>query len=598
MKKHQFIAIILLLILVPTSVFAAESLEITTWVSNSQLLENGNLEISEDLTFRFNDDFNGVYRNIVKSGTDGISNLLLFEVINGEEIPYANDQNADIGDKNVYSIEDNSNEVEIMIFSPSEDQEKTFRIKYTILNVAKLHEDTGEFYYKYLGEGNDTPINYFLANLSLASTDMENVRIFAHGPLNGSINFVDKSSIKLEVSNVPTNTFIEARVLYPKEFTPLSTKTGDSNLNSILDEEQSFMNEVKEKAESRKRNKEIFDKLSIVSLALGAVVAAWFFKLNKRDPSVYMHKSNLYPDDISPAELNLFMDSTISSRGLMASIFDLARREHLTIDEMVKDSSIYSKKELKKQDFEFIRSNKTNTSLLDHERYLLDWLFNTIGHRSKVTTIDIDHSRSKDMINFNKSQSQWFKLVKEELKTRGYNDQRHKGIATAMILISIPILILGIAGMAFGSISSITMLAISVLTFVLGIILIVRKTDEGYEQYQLWKDFKKEFENYKDLDIGIPKDKTLIYAVALGLSLKKLEDQRRYYGNDYYPSYWGIWYFSSLNKKGGSAFEDSFNNSFYGYTDSSSPNATSFGGGGGFSGGGGGGAGGGGAGGF
>lgn len=589
---------VFLILLFPNNVFAEDSLSISSWIVSTVLDENGDLQVWEDLTFNFNDEFNGVFRDIVLDGTDGIKDLQLFEVANGTEIPYTNDQDADKGDSNVYSFKDNKTLINIMIFSPSNNEEKTFRLKYTLLNVAVMHSDTGEFYYKYIGEGNKTPINYFSASLILPKPDMENVKIFAHGPLNGNINFVDNTAIRLEVSDVPTDTFVEARVLYPKDFTPLSSKTGDDDLKTILDEEHSLIKEIEEKATSRKKVKGFIDKISIGILGVGALVAAWFYKVNRRDPSIYKHNNSIYPKDISPAELSLFLDQAISSRGLLASIFDLARREYLIIDEMQKDSSIYNKKELKRQDFEFTRTNKADGNLLEHERFLLDWLFDKIGNSKNVSTIDIDKARNKATINFSKSQNEWYRLVREQLKTRGYSDQSSKKPGIIMLLLSIPVFILGIIGIIFESLIGITALLVGIMMFILGIITLTRKSDEGYLQYELWKDFKKEFENYKDLDIGIPKDKTLIYAVALGLSLKKLEDQRRYYGNDYYPSYWGIWYFSSLNKKGGSAFEDRFNNSFYGSTDASSPHTTSFGGGGGFSGGGGGGAGGGGAGGF
>lgn len=167
-----------------------------------------------------------------------------------------------------------------------------------------------------------------------------------------------------------------------------------------------------------------------------------------------------------------------------------------------------------------------------------------------------------------------------------------------LILISIPFIILSIISLTFGNLIGFLSLIISIGIFVFGIVLTTRKSNKGYIQYKLWKNFKKEFESYSGLDIGIPKDKVLIYAVALGFSMKSLDENRQSLGPDYYPMYWGPWYFSSINRKGGSAFEDRFNHSFYGNTGISSPTSTNFGGGGGLSGGGGGGAGGGGSGGF
>lgn len=597
MKKYLIIVIVFVISLFPMNVFAEESLSIPRWIVASELMENGNLQVWEDLTFKFNDEFNGVFRDIVLEGTDGIEDLQLFEVVNGTEVPYINNQAADKGDSGVYSYEDNDNGINLMIFSPSEDEEKTFRLKYTLLNVAVMHSDTGEFYYKYLGEENETPIDYFSANLLLPQLDRDKVKIFAHGPLKGNINFIENNSIKLEVENVPTNIFIEARVLYPKEYTPLSNKTGNNNLNSIVNEEQSFVEGLEEKAARREVTKGIFNKISVGLLAIGAVIAGFIYKSTRRDPSIYDNMNSLYPKDISPAELNLFMNQAIDSRGLMSTIFDLARRKYLAIDEIM-DENISKKRDLKNKDFEFIRSNKIDGDLLDHERFLLDWLFNEIGNGNKVTTKEIDNSRSKKIMDFNKSQAQWFELVKEQLASRGYFDQMGKKLGLIVLLSSLPVFIIGLITLIFGGLYGIAGFLVSMFLFVCGIALLYRKSDEGYIQFGLWKDFKKEFENYGEFDIGIPKDKTLIYAVTLGLSLKQLDDTRIRYGNNYYPMYWGVWYFSSMNKKGGSAFEDRFNNSFYGDTGASNPNSTSFGGGGGFSGGGGGGAGGGGAGGF
>lgn len=593
MKKYIILSFVLVLILLPVNVFADDSLIISRWIVTSELIETGDLQVSEDLTFEFNDEFNGVFRDIIFNDTDGIEDLQLFEVVNGSETPYSLDLNAKKGDANVYSYEENQNGIKVMIYSPSEDESKMFRFKYTIKNVAVMHQDIGEFYYQYLGDGNETQIGYFSAKLILPQFNKEEIKIFAHGPLNGTINFTNNGLIKLEASDVPTNTFIEARVLYPKEYTPLSTRNGNRTFEDLMDEELGYIKEVEEKAARKEANKSIFNNISILTIAAGAAISYIFFYKNRRDPSVFDNMNSLYPEEISPAEIGLFMNSVIDARGLMATLFDLARREYITINELKTAG-----KSSKDSEFEFIKLESTEGDLLEHESYLLNWLFNTIGNGTRLTTKEIDNYRNKQMLRYNKEFSEWSNLVKEQLKLRGYNDQNNKSLGLIITLLSIPVFIIGIVSLIYGGLYGIGALIVSGLLFVLGLMLIYRKSDEGYIQYSLWKDFKKEFDNYSNIDINIPKDKTLIYAVALGISMKKLDERRRYYGDEYYPLYWGYWYFHHSNRKGGSAFEDSLNSSFYGYTGTSSPNSTNFGGGGGFSGGGGGGAGGGGAGGF
>jgi len=334
LKKYIIFTLIFILVLLPMNVFAEESLSISKWIVASELMENGDLQITEDLTFVFKDEFNGVFRDIVLEGTDGISNIELFEIVDGMEVPYTLNQNAKKGDRNVFSSEEDNNSINLMIFSPSEDEEKTFRIKYTLLNVAVMHSDTGELYYKYLGDENKTPIDYFSVNLILPEFNREDIKIFGHGPLNGTINFTDTDLIRLKVDDVPTRTYIEARILYPKDYTPLSNNTGNKDLNELLDEEASYAKGIEERERRKETNKGIFNKISIALIALGAVVSAFLLKLTKRNPDIYNSMDSLNPKDISPAELNIFINQYADSRGLLATIFDLARREYISIDEI------------------------------------------------------------------------------------------------------------------------------------------------------------------------------------------------------------------------------------------------------------------------
>lgn len=597
MKKYIILFIILILTLLPINVFADDSLYVSRWIVSSELMENGDLQVAEDITFNFNDKFNGVFKDIILSGTDGIENLRISEIINNEDIPYSVNQNAEKGDINVYSYDQDQDSMNIMLFSPAENEQKTFRFNYTIKNVAVIHNDIGELYYQYVGDENQTRIDYFQAILVLPQFNRDDIKIFSHGPLNGTINFTDNDLIRLEVSSVPSNTFIEVRVLYPKNYTPLSTRFGNSTLDALMDEELGYLEEIEQKLVKRQANKSITNNVSVASLAIGTLAMYVFYRKNRRDPSIYYDMENTQLDDISPAELNLFMNSAIDSRGIMSTLFDLARREYIDIDEMTEDEKNSYRKSSKKEEFKFLKKNSLDNNLLAHERFLLDWLLNTIGDGEEFTTLDIEHSRKKQMTKFNKEYSQWNRLVKKELSTREYYDENNKTTSLIIILLGVAITIVGIMALVYENIIGIGSLIVGIILFVLGLLLMFRKSDKGYLQYKLWKDIKDGLSKYDNVNIDIPKDKTLIYAVTLGLNMKQLNDRRTYYGNDYYPMYWGYWYFTHMNRKGGSAFEDSFNNGFYGYTGTSSPN-TNFGSGGGFSGGGGGGAGGGGVGGF
>lgn len=274
-NKFKILLIFILLIFISATSFADDSLSISSWIVHSKLLEDGDLNISEDITFDFKDKFNGVYRNIVLQGTDGISGLELYEIVEGKEIPYSYDILAEKGDKKVFKSETINNTEEIMIFSPSKDESKTFRIKYTLKNVGIVHDDTGEIYYKFIGEENNTPVKHFSARINLPSIDRENTKIFAHGPSNGRINFMEDDRIKLEVSGVSSNTFVEARILFPKNFISASGNQGTSNFSEIIDEEIAFANKVQENHERTLKLQDTFKNISVIAAGLDVLVLPW-----------------------------------------------------------------------------------------------------------------------------------------------------------------------------------------------------------------------------------------------------------------------------------------------------------------------------------
>lgn len=591
-KKFYTLCIIVLLIFISTTSFADDSLTITRWIVDSTLLDNGDLLISEDITFDFKDKFNGVYRYIVLDGVSGIDKLKVYEMVKGVENSYRLMPSANKGDRDVFTASQKKDSVEIKIFSPSSDEQKTFRIEYRLKNVAIKHIGTGELYYKFLGSENSTPIEFFSASVRLPGKDRENTKIFAHGPLNGNINFIEDDLIKLEVSNVPTNTFVEARILFPETFIRESTNQGNNTFDNIMNEELSLARAKEEKIANKAKSKSIFNNLSLMFSGLVAVITGFIFNKLRRKVDIYDSLNSTYPEDISPAELRLFMTSIIDPRALMTTIFDLARKGYLNIEEIES-----SKK--KKKDFQFSKTIRPKKDLLPHEEFFLDWLFNTIGDGNIVTTIVIEDYRKKNFSKFGKDFTLWQRKVKADLQSRDYYDKKVAKWGGLVLVISIFAFSIGLIAMIFEAFYGVILLIMSIFIFVYSIVLFTRKSNKGYIQYQLWKDFKKDLERQgvtlDGYNINIAHDKVLIYALALGLSMKSIDRFRDGMPDSYNPTHWSYWYFMT-NRHGGSSFEDRFNSSFYG--GSTDTTSSSIGGGGGFSGGGGGGAGGGGAGGF
>ncbi|HSH36563.1 DUF2207 domain-containing protein, partial [Schnuerera sp.] len=307
-----------------------------------------------------------------------------------------------------------------------------------------------------------------------------------------------------------------------------------------------------------------------------------------RDIDIYETMDhNIYPDDCTPAVATYLTNSTVNNTAIMATIFDLARKGYISIE----DKNDYKGKT---NNFKLERLKKTANSLLAHEIFLLDWFFDEIGDGNIVTTKDIEHYSKKDMINFSNSYNTWSKTVREDAKNKGYYDNKGKKPGWVLVLFSIITFPLSIISLVFEGFYGLVLLFVSIFAFIYGIIVIFRKSDYGYIQYNKWKDFKKDLKRRGDtLDINnlsFPLDIALIYGLALGVSVNSLNKFKTLTPESTMPNHWFYWYFAT-GPKGQNSFQRSLNRAF-------SAGSSSTGTGGGFSSGGGGGAGGGGAGGF
>lgn len=575
----------------PMNVLAEGSLYIPRWNVESELLSNGDLYVEEDITFDFSGEFNGAYREIVLDKTNGTKDIRVFEMVKGKEVEYGKVVGGENGDTQVYEIVEGSNRKLIKIFSPSEDEKKTFRLKYTIKDVSIKYNDTGEFNYKFLGDENKTDIDFFSVNIKLPKDKTNEVKIFAHGPLNGKINFAKEDTIHMEVENVPSNTFIEGRILFPVEFIHDSYNLVDKNAyNEIIDEEINLQRKITEKAIKAEKRKSTFNNIALIIGGAMVIVITFIMSSLKREINIYEKvDSSPLPDDCTPAVASYLLNYSLGSNAVMATILDLARKGYINIE----DGGEYKKKTSNI----ILTKIKEDGNLLSHEIFFINWLFNNIGTGIKVETEKIEKYAKKNYTQFWKNYSEWQKEVKEDAFKLGYFDNKGKNRGIVVLILSAISFAISIIALAFESMFGLFPLFASIFGIIYSITLFLRKSDLGFKQYKKWTEFTKYMKaNRKDLDNDIfeyPLDTSLIYALGLGVDRKALNKYKIYAEENYGINPWVYWYFYTAGHRD-NAFDKSINNAFGSVTSSGS----STGSGGGFSGGGGGGAGGGGAGGF
>ncbi|MCY6959118.1 DUF2207 domain-containing protein [Clostridium brassicae] len=584
------------------NVYAKEELKIDSWDIKSNVLENGDLVINEDISFRFSDKFNGVFRDIKIKNTSKVSDMKIYEKVNGKEIEFKQVEKGSNGDNGVYEIKYPSKDyASIKIFSPSRNQVKTFTLKYKILNESTKYKDTGELFYKFIGEENKTPIDKLNINISLPKPALKDkVKIFAHGPLNGQINFSEKGSINLQVDNVNSKKFVAPRILFPVEYINRSTNIVKENAYSrIMDEELSYASSVKKKIENSKKRMSAANYGSFAFIGISLLITFILcIKFRRKQNGNIENIYGMIPEDCTPAVASVIYSHYLGSKDIIATILDLSRKGYLNLEEVEENEELITQKEskVKKQkkdkNYKIINSGYIGDNLLEHEKFFIDWLINKIGNGFFVTLNMIREYSKKNTGKFTGDYKKWEELVRKYVKENKYYDNKAKQTGILLILFSFFQVLLGILFIALGSNYGIAVLIIGIVFIIWSIALMYRKSDYGYVQYKKWAKFKEEIKKVKEYNIQKEFsenyiDECLIYGMSLGLSQKEIDKFKPYImSSSVYSNSYLYWYF--LNS-------DSKNNSFNKSIDSAFNSAVpSTGSGGGFSGGGASGAGGGG----
>lgn len=593
LRKHQlsFCVFIMLITLIfgKSTVIAEEKISISNWNVSSSVMEDGSIDINEYINFKFNDKFNGVYRSIVLTGTEGISNLRIFEKTPYKDIEYKKVDKASKGDKNVYTVDIEKDTAEIKIFSPSKSkEEKIFNLVYTMSKVSTRYNDTAELYYNFLGKENETPIENFNVNIGfLYNFDKDKVKIFAHGPLNGTVKFINNNTVNLNVKNVPKKTSISGRILFPKEFLDkkLGPKTkNEDGYNKILQQELKFAENIKKELGRKNTLKSTFNNISIMlSISILAALVYIFNKL-KRNKANLSGECNIYSEISTPAMLSILYYNTLDFKSILATLLDLNKKGYIEVNEIGELSE-------KTKDYLIQRIKENTDELEEHEVFFINWIFGEMSANNCITTKKLKEYAESHKKEFAEKFREWENIVKGQFDENKYIDKRGKKYGTPVMITSFIFLGVSIAALVNGAMLGLILMAISIISLIIGLTLFYRKSDLGYEEYTKWQHLFKGVKKKDETGDIYLFENYLPYFIVMGLNHKHVENfkintERTSYGTGFFA-----WYYLA-NSTSGNNFNSSLNSAFQ----STVPSAGT---GGGFSSGGGGGAaGGGGAGGF
>ena len=572
MKKILWL---LLLLSLPIIVEARVSYDLTNFLVDATIIDNGDLQVKELIVLDGN--FSGYWINIpyrnpvleyhtpinfaadaIYNGS-GISNVKLFAKKIDEEISFDTFDEEFVTLTRSYYEEDaqNGNYLESSIqngksykmYYKAENEKVAFLIEYTLEDMVVLHEDVAELYFAILSEDFEDSIEDLQIRVNLPKEDSSNnFRIWTHGDLTANIDFLNRSSFLTTVKKTYANTAIDVRTTFDASLMNRSLvrkTTEEKALDQIIAVEEERAQAANQARETAKKNMTI--TYIICAIYIVIIISWWIYvyiRFDREYKSTFTLKYNReFIEDYNVEVVDYLMNHNITPNAMSASILNLIYKKNIKVEE------IPSEKKKKEKNYRFSLINRDKAS--DTEDVLLDFLFETVGKDNTFTTEELKKyaSGTTTFGNFQKSYTNWQNCARKDGERQNFFEKNGLPIVSSIFLLLIALII--VCYVSYLDVYSVMVIIVMTLSlvFLIYALFIRKRTKKGNEDYVRWKAFKNFLEDFGRFDIKeLPEialwEKYLVYATVFGLADQvekamnvKISELPEGTMSMYYPSY-------------------------------------------------------------
>ena len=649
-EKLKLKTIVLLLLVavflavIPVQEAIANEFEVSQYHAVYDVQPNGDVKVTEDITYYFSFDANGIYRDIdTNLGEDipntpenqvGLDYVSVAVLEDGVERPlYMTDEGG--GEDGLFEFfETQQRKVyRLKVFEETSYESKTFRFSYTLTNAVTKFNDIATLNWKMIDKNWEVYLSDVKITIRIPEgAEKSELKIYSHGDLTGYNEIVDARTFNVQVAVVEPGTMVENLVIFPLELVPDSQKIIQrTELPTILEREAELAEQAnRERDEAKKRveeyrkqqeaerqaelarqarNKKMNPILWILG-ALGLGGSAFVTRKygRERKPEFQGDYYRELPGDYTPAVMSYLLENgTIESKDIMATLMDLARKKIIAIEPYEKEKrSLFGNKT--ETDYRLI-SRRPHAEELDnltnHERFLFDWFINDLGDGSSLAMDDLEATlkTESNARQFNRDYDQFKSYIagmgesfnfREANKTTGSGKFYLLGFGLIGIAVLVVFFIDNMMGLVPG-IAGVIMLS------TMGAMAAKRKlTQYGSDQVAMWKAFKRFLETFSNMDKAeIPAltiwNHYLVYATSLGIAKEVIEQLPKAYSTQelsdptftstFYPGFYFGRGFTQMDRSLNKAISTATQTIEKAEAVASSRRSSSMGGGGGFSGG-------------
>ncbi len=421
---------------------------------------------------------------------------------------------------------------------------RTYKIYYKVKDAVKIYNDCTELYWMFLSTNNGIGGKNITGTIKLPGkvTDIEKLRVWAHGDLSGEIQKKSNDEVVFSLPSLSTNQMLEVRIVTEENVYEECTNVYDiDKLSSIMEEEQKWADEAN--AEREQTRKIVSWFLTFVIGGNAIIILFFFFKIRKYIKiGKKLEEEYSYPkseleyfreipneENATPARaayLYEFNNNASSMRSIISRVFSATILD-LCLKGLVEFEPI-DQKEVRIM----VKENK-NVELTKDEKIVYDILVTAIGTKDSITTKEFsNYARA----NYNKF---YVKLGRIQELAEDYHKEcgnlgadrlkvskswrTKKYIYITMLLVTtwlspisilLPTIYIGvIAGMITCSKNAKRVIVLS---------------EKGYREQIEWKALKRYMENYSLLkEKTVPDivlwEKFLVYATVFGISKRVIK---------------------------------------------------------------------------
>lgn len=483
--------------------------------------ETGTLLISEHRTYQFDGDFSWADYRISKEGFYEIRNIRVSE----GDSTYLNLNNEEEG---TFSVSESDNAVTIKWNYSAADTQRTFTISYELVGAVAIGPEWTSLFRNFLASGREKSTSDFTLNISLPETvSSDSVYTWQRDKADDFQINKQARGVEFTGSDISRKEAAIIRVVFPTAvFDENHKEVTHPNLTlaGITELEEEYQRRQQEKAERDAYYAEITPAVTIILSLTGLLIFILLYrKYGTRHSTgqISSRETLVIPGQQPPALIGkLLLSNQTTSNHLVATIFDLARRGWLKIQEEKKDKDDSGWFSEDKSGFKVsLPDSPPDDKLSEYEKMTMDFI------RSQVSagTDTFEEIFSSKDSSAAKWYSKWTKEVKKAFDEQKWIDKESYRGVIANSIFQFILLCLSIAMVVVGSpIALIAVIFTSAL--VVASFAIIRRTPNGEEIYKQWKNYRDGLKNADERMIQMEYlDRHFIFATAFHLSKKQIE---------------------------------------------------------------------------